>query len=123
MNNYEITMKTLQAIRNIIPVHSDDDMSRMAMDDRETIVALEKVMRLVESEKEYCADSISHSEVTLEMEMGREIPLGEWARRHGLDESYARQKARRGSLKSAHKIGRDWFISELEENIDNRRKK
>lgn len=65
----------------------------------------------------------AHSQVTLEMEMGKEIPLREWARNNGLDESYARQKARRGSLKTAHKVGRDWFISELEINTDNRRKK
>lgn len=65
----------------------------------------------------------AHSQVTLEMEMGKEIPLREWARNNGLDESYARQKARRGSLRTAHKIGRDWFINELETNTDNRRKK
>ena len=56
------------------------------------------------------------------MNFGRNIPLAEWAHKNGLDESYARQKARRGSLKTAHKIGRDWFINELEPNIDNRKK-
>lgn len=56
------------------------------------------------------------------IQRGRDIPLIEWARRHGLDESSARQKARRGSFETAHKQGRDWFISELEENPDRRRK-
>ena len=35
----------------------------------------------------------------------------------------ARQKARRGGFKTAHKLGRDWFISEMESNQDGRRKK
>lgn len=85
--------------------------------------ALKMAAGIIAGEKEEQADSIAHSEVTLEMELGREIPLGEWARKNGIDESYARHKARRGNLKTAHKIGRDWFISELEENIDNRFKR
>ena len=68
-------------------------------------------------------EQIVHSEITIEMEQGADIPLGEWARKNGLDESYARKKARRGSLKTAHKVGRDWFINEFEINYDNRRKK
>lgn len=123
MNNYQITVKTLELIKNIIPVHPEDDHSRMAEDDRDSIRAIEKVIQVVKSEAEYQADQEAHSDATLEMEMGKAIPLGEWARKHGLDESYARQKARRGSFKSAHKVGRDWFINELEQNIDNRRKR
>lgn len=122
MNRYKITLQTLQSIKDTIPVHSDDDHSKMAEDDRDTIRSIEKVMRLVESEAEYQADQEAHSEVTIEMEQGKDIPLREWAAKHGLDESYARQKARRGSLKTAHKVGRDWFISELEPNTDNRRR-
>lgn len=63
-----------------------------------------------------------HSQVTLEMETGRDIPLTEWAFKNGIDASYARAKARRGGYLTAKKIGRDWFISELEENKDKRRK-
>lgn len=55
-------------------------------------------------------------------EKGVDIPLAQWAAIHGLDESYARKKARRGSLKTAHKVGRDWFINEKEPNLDNRKK-
>lgn len=122
MNRYRITAETLQSMKNIIPVHPEDDHSRMAEDDRDTIRAIDKIIRLIESEEEYQSDQEAHSEVTLEMEMGREIPLKEWARKNGLDEAYARKKAKRGSLKTAHKIGRDWFVSELEQNTDNRRK-
>ena len=60
--------------------------------------------------------------VEKKIQRGRDIPLIEWAHRHGLDESSVRQKARRGSFETAHKQGRDWFISELEENPDRRRK-
>ena len=56
------------------------------------------------------------------METGRDIPLTEWAFKNGIDASYARAKARRGGYLTAKKIGRDWFISELEENKDKRRK-
>lgn len=84
--------------------------------------AYKTVISDIEYALEDLKDSIAHSEITIEMERGADIPLGEWARRNGLDESYARQKARRGSLKTAHKIGRDWFISELEMNCDNRRR-
>lgn len=94
-----------------------------AKDDKADIEALERVIKIVEREAEYQADQEAHSEITIEMEQGKDIPLAVWARKHGLDESYARQKARRGSLKTAHKIGRDWFISELEDNLDNRKKR
>ena len=122
MNNYEITLKVLKNIKQITPVCEESDTSRSAEDFRETHKALDKIMKLVESEMERQLDQEAHSEVTLEMEMGKDIPLREWARNNKLDESYARQKARRGSLKTAHKIGRDWFINELEMNVDNRRK-
>lgn len=123
MNDYEITLRLLKGIKNIIPVHPEDDKSRMAEDDRDTIRAIEKVMRLVEYEAEMQEVQEAHSEVTIEMELGKDIPLKEWARIHGMDESSARQKARRGGFKTAHKKGRDWFISELEQNPDGRRKK
>ena len=39
------------------------------------------------------------------------IPLTEWAAKHGINESTARQRARRGST-PAVKMGRDWMIEE-----------
>lgn len=49
------------------------------------------------------------------------ISLGEWADKQGIARATARQKAIRGSLKTAKKIGRNWVIEEDEPNIDNRR--
>lgn len=84
--------------------------------------SMREALSIMRGELSHEEEQLAHSEVTIEMEQGKDIPLAEWARKWGLDESYARQKARRGSLRTAHKIGRDWFISELEENRDNRRK-
>lgn len=88
-------------------------------DEKNALISAKKIM---ERELEWNRDQLAHSEITIEKEQGKDIPLAEWAHREGLDESYARQKARRGSLKTAHKVGRDWFINELEENRDNRRR-
>lgn len=51
------------------------------------------------------------------------IPLKEWARINGISAATARQKAGRGGLKTARKVGRDWMISRLEVNPDNRTRK
>ncbi len=48
------------------------------------------------------------------------IPLKDWAARNGISAATARQKALRGGLKTARKIGRDWMISAAELNPDNR---
>lgn len=48
------------------------------------------------------------------------ISLIEWAKREGITESRARQKARAGMLETAEKIGRNWVIDESEVNMDNR---
>ena len=48
------------------------------------------------------------------------ITLKEWAEINGLESSTARQKAARGSFKTARKIGRQWFIDADEPNSDNR---
>lgn len=48
------------------------------------------------------------------------IPLKEWAERHGVAPVSARQKAARGNLPTAIKMGRDWFIEENVPNTDNR---
>lgn len=48
------------------------------------------------------------------------ISLTEWAKREGITESRARQKARAGMLETAEKIGRNWLIDEEEINLDNR---
>lgn len=85
--------------------------------------ALRKSISILEEARENEYDHEAHSDVTIEMEQGKEIPLKEWARKNGIDESTARQKARRGGFKTAHKLGRDWFISEMESNQDGRRKK
>lgn len=87
------------------------------------INALKRTIRIYESKMERLEDQEVDSEITIEMESGKDIPIREWARNNGLDESYARQKARRGMLTTAHKIGRDWFVSNLELNQDNRKKK
>lgn len=123
MNDYEITLKTLRIIKGIIPECEETDTSICAEDFRETRKALDKIIRLVETELDTQQDAEAHSEVTIEMELGKEITLKEWARIHGMDESSARQKARRGGFRTAHKKGRDWFISELEINPDGRKRK
>ncbi|MFM1602017.1 hypothetical protein ABGF26_02565 [Helcococcus ovis] len=50
------------------------------------------------------------------------ITLKEWAKREGITDATARQKAIRGSLKTAEKIGKQWFIEKSELNMDNRMK-
>lgn len=50
------------------------------------------------------------------------IPLKEWAVQNGLSPATARQKAGRGALKTARKVGRDWMISRYEQNVDHRYK-
>lgn len=120
MNNCEIALLILKSIKSIIPEHEDGDHSRMAEDDRDTVRAIEKVIKLVESEMEYQSDQEAHSEVTIEMEKGVDIPLTEWAKLHGINPATARQKAGRGMFKTARKSGRDWFINADEPNSDNR---
>lgn len=48
------------------------------------------------------------------------IPLKEYAIRLGKNPDTARQRANRGSFKTAVKMGRDWFIDENEPWTDNR---
>lgn len=50
------------------------------------------------------------------------IPLKDWAIANGISPATARQKAGRGALRTAHKVGRDWMISRFEPNIDHRSK-
>lgn len=45
-----------------------------------------------------------------------EIPLAEWARLNNVAIANARQRAHRGSLKSAHKVGNIWMIKANEPN-------
>ena len=49
------------------------------------------------------------------------IPLAEYAKKHGRSIFSVRQKAQRGGVVSAHKIGRDWFIKDDEPYLDERR--
>lgn len=48
------------------------------------------------------------------------IPLNLWAHKNRISPDTATQKARRGKLKTAELIGRQWFIDPNEPNIDNR---
>ncbi|WP_155522643.1 hypothetical protein [Anaerosacchariphilus polymeriproducens] len=50
------------------------------------------------------------------------IPLADYARMHGITTATARQRAARGSFKTARKMGRDWVIDKNEPYIDNRKK-
>ncbi len=48
------------------------------------------------------------------------ILLSDYAAKHNIAPVTARQRAQRGSYKTAVKIGRDWFIDEDEPHSDNR---
>ena len=48
------------------------------------------------------------------------ITLKEYAARHGKALVTVRQKAVRGTFRTAKKIGRDWFIDENEPYVDTR---
>lgn len=109
--DYESCLKVLESIKKIYVDWVPDNVK-----------CLEDAYSLVSFEYSRDVDQEAHSQVTLEMETGRDIPLTEWAFKNGIDASYARAKARRGGYITAKKIGRDWFISELEENKDKRRK-
>ena len=50
------------------------------------------------------------------------ISLVEYAKLNGIDSATARQRAIRGSFKTARKIGRNWVIDKNEPLIDNRKK-
>lgn len=50
------------------------------------------------------------------------ISLTEWAKREGITDRAARQKASEGRLKTAQKIARNWVIDESEQNADYRRR-
>lgn len=54
--------------------------------------------------------------------MGGLIPLTDWAKREGIDQSTARHKAIAGRLETARKVGRIWLIDEEEKNLDLRLK-
>lgn len=86
------------------------------------IGAIKEAASIMASEYERQSDQEAHSEVTIEMEEGREISLTEWARKNGIDPSTARHKALKGGFKTARKVGRDWLINGEEENVDKRRK-
>jgi len=51
------------------------------------------------------------------------ILLSEWARKNGISDVTARQKAQKGFLITAEKSGKFWLIDEDEPNVDNRLKK
>lgn len=49
------------------------------------------------------------------------IPLTKWAEKQGISSATARQKAARGNLKTAVRVGYQWFVNANEKNIDARR--
>lgn len=83
--------------------------------------ALIRAAFIIEREKEWIADQEAHSEATLELEAGREIPLVEWARLNNVDPANARQRAARGTI-PAYKVGSTWMINEFAENKVKRNK-
>ena len=52
--------------------------------------------------------------------MGKLISLAEYAQKHGIAPVTLRQKACRGNIEGAVKIGRNWCIDEDAEYIDHR---
>ena len=74
---------------------------------------------ILEGEYHYELEQEAHSEVTIEMEQGKDIPLAEWARNHNVSVANARQRAIRGTL-PAYKVGNIWMINEFAENKDKR---
>ena len=50
------------------------------------------------------------------------IPLTQYAAMHGKAEVTARQMARRGGLRTARKLGRDWMVDSQEPYPDRRRR-
>ena len=50
------------------------------------------------------------------------VSLAEWAEDHGLDPATCRQRAARGSFRTARKIGRNWIIDRDEPLVDHRKK-
>lgn len=54
--------------------------------------------------------------------MGKDelISLAEYARINGIDPATVRQRANRGSYRTAQKIGRNWVIDKNEPHVDHR---
>lgn len=116
-----IGIKEIEAAIEVLKVELEIFEGREYFEKEEE--ALKTCIGILNDTKENEEAQEIHSQITIDMEQGEKIPLKEWARKNGIDESTARQKARRGGFKTAHKIGRDWFISEMESNPDGRRKK
>lgn len=92
--DYESCLKVLESIKKIYIDWVPDNVK-----------CLEDAYSLVTFEYSRDTDQEVHSQVTLEMETGRDIPLTEWAFKNGIDASYARAKARRGGYLTAKKSG------------------
>lgn len=54
--------------------------------------------------------------------MRKKITLTEWAAANGITPAAARNKARRGNIPTAQKIGRDWIVAADAPNLDHRYK-
>lgn len=124
-NEYYNMIQTLNNYKKIyedLYNNANDKNTRAAQDLKESIDALEKTVKIIKNEANWQAEQETHSQITIDEEQGKMITLTSWARKHNIDPATARQKAARGKFKTAHKVGRDWFISELEDNRDNRRK-
>jgi len=53
----------------------------------------------------------------------KKMLLSEWAKKNGISDVTARQKAQKGLLETAEKSGKFWLIDEDEPNVDNRTRK
>ncbi len=54
------------------------------------------------------------------LKSGALVPIAKWAKDHGICAATARQRAIRGKLVTARKIGNAWFVEKLEPLIDHR---
>ena len=82
---------------------------------------LKEAHAIISDEYERNLDQEAHSQATIEMEQGKDIPLAEWARNHNISEANARQRALRGTI-PAYKSGNIWMINEFTQNKDQRYK-
>lgn len=120
--------KMIQLLNNYKKIYTDmynnanDKSSRAVIDLKENIDALERTIKIIKSEANWQTEQEIHSQITIEMEQGKEISLVEWAEKNKISPDTARQKANRGMFKTARKIGRNWVINEFEQNNDNRKK-
>lgn len=127
MNNttYAETLKLLGFYKDKYQALYDDYENKdcaAAKDYLNSVKAFEIVIADMNRESNWQDDQEAHASVMLDDELGKEMSLADWARREGISPATARQKAARGVLKTARRVGRDWVISSYELNKDNRKR-